>query len=123
MDIVLWVLQILLGVMFVFHGAMMFKPPANLPPNMAYVREISSGLRNFTAITEVLAGLGIILPWLTQIAPILTPLAGVGIVVLMLGAAVLHIQRKENAAIPINLFIAALAAFVAYSRFTELPPL
>ena len=45
---------------------------------------------------EVLGGLGLILPLATGIAPILTPIAAVGIAILMLGATVVHIRRKES---------------------------
>ena len=57
------------------------------------------------------------LPQILNIAVWLTPLAAVGAVCTMIGAIVLHIRRKDGAeAIATNLFIIALAIFVAYNR-------
>lgn len=84
---------------------------------MEYVEAIPLGLRRFTAIAESLAGVGLILPWITGILPWLTPLAAVGLVLVMIGAVIFHIPRKEYPNIVFNLILLVLAAFVAYQRF------
>jgi uncharacterized membrane protein YphA (DoxX/SURF4 family) len=119
MNILLWILQILLALAFIYHGWMMwFLPPqAREGGQMAYVEAIPSGLRNFTAVVESLAGVGLILPWLTGILPWLTPLAAVGLVLIMVGAIIIHIPRKEYPNIVFNSVLLILAAFVAYGRF------
>lgn len=122
MNILLWVLQILLAFLFIYHGWMMwFLPPqARQGGQMAYVEAIPSGLRHFTAVTESLAGVGLILPWITGILPWLTPLAAVGLVLIMIGAVIVHIPRKEYPNIVFNLVLLGLAAFVAYGRYIQL---
>ena len=62
---------------------------------LGYIEAIPSGLRRFTAVAESLAGVGLILPWLTGILPWLTPLAAVGLVLIMIGAVIVHIPPKE----------------------------
>jgi hypothetical protein len=68
---------------------------------------------------EVAGALGLILPWLTGIAPILTPAAAVGLALLQLGAAVFHGRRAEYKQWPVNAVFLALAAFIAAVRVSE----
>jgi hypothetical protein len=68
-------------------------------------------------VAEVLAAIGLILPALTGILPILTPLAAVGIAILQLGAIGTHIRRKEYQVLPANFVLLAMALFVAIARF------
>jgi len=122
MNTVLWIIQILLALMFLFHGRMMLSPPASAQQGMmAYIMAIPEGFRRFIGVMEILAGIGLILPALTGVLPWLTPLAAVGLVILMIGAAIFHIPRKEYPNIVFNLILLALAAFVAYGRFVLVP--
>jgi len=89
---------------------------------LAYIEAIPVGLRRFTAVAESLAAIGLILPGLTGILPWLTPLAALGLVIIMLGAIVFHIQRKEYPNIVFNAILLALAAFVMYGRLVLAPP-
>lgn len=120
MNIALWVVAGLLA--FVFGGAGVTKlasPKEKLEknPNMAWTEDFSGGVIKLIGGLELAAAIGLILPWALDIAPVLTPLAAAGLVVIMLGAIVTHARRKENVAIVLNLAIAALAAFVAVGRF------
>jgi hypothetical protein len=51
------------------------------------------------------------------IAPVLVPLAAVGLVLLMVGAAITHVRRKELPLVAVNVVLLALAAVVAWGRF------
>ncbi|WP_326641060.1 DoxX family protein [Streptosporangium sp. NBC_01755] len=62
-------------------------------------------------------GIGLILPALTGVLPVLTPLAAAGLVVTMIGAIIVHVRRKEYSALVMNLVLLVLAAFVAWGRF------
>ncbi|NTW44110.1 MAG: DoxX family protein [Anaerolineaceae bacterium] len=121
MNILLWVLQIFLGVYFLFTGIVHFVIPPGLPAPMAWMYELSPGLHVFSGIAEILAGLGLILPGLTKIQTRLTPLAALGLVLLMIGAAVWHLSRNEPANIGMNLVLAVLSGFVAYARWKIRP--
>jgi len=123
MNIALWIIQILLAFVFIYQGWMMwFLPPqARQGGQMDYIESIPSGLRRFTALAESLAGVGLILPWLTGILSFLTPWVGVGLVLIMIGAVVVHIPRKEYPNIVYNLILLALAAFVSYGPFVLVP--
>lgn len=127
MNIVLWILQALLAVMFLMAGLLkatrskeQIKESGG--ERMAWVDSLSEGQVTIIGVLEVLAGIGLILPQLTGILPILTPLAAVGLVLTMIGAALLHIQRGDGAqSIATNIVILLLAAFVAYGRFALVP--
>ncbi len=121
MNIVLWILQVLLGLYFLFVGVMHFVLPPDLPAMMNWMYELPPALHTISGILEILAGLGLILPGLTGIQPRLTPLAALGLVFVMFGAAFWHITRGEITNVVSNLVIAAIAAFIAYGRWKLVP--
>lgn len=122
MNIFLWILQMLLGIYFVFVGINHFTIPPNLPEMMSWMYELSPTLHFISGTAEILGGLGLILPGLTKIQTRLTPLAGAGLVLVMVGAIAWHLSRGESANIIINLILLALVGFVAYGRW-QLSPL
>ena len=121
MNILLWVLQIFLGVYFLFTGIVHFVLPPGLPVPMAWMYELSPGLHLISGIAEILAGLGLILPGLTKIQTRLTSLAALGLVFVMISAAIWHFSRNEPANIVMNVVLAALSGFVAYARWKIRP--
>ncbi|HSN74582.1 MAG TPA: DoxX family protein [Anaerolineae bacterium] len=122
MNIILWVLQIVFGLFFLFVGVSHFVLPPNLPAMMGWMYELPSGLHVVSGILEILGGLGLILPGLFRTQTRLTPLAALGLVFVMVGAAVWHLTRGEAQNVVQNLVIAALLGFVAYGRW-KLSPL
>jgi hypothetical protein len=84
---------------------------------MAYVEDFSGGAVKAIGAVEILAALGLVLPAVTGIAPVLVPLAALGLVVVMIGAAVVHARRGENQLIVPNVVLLVLAAVVAWGRF------
>lgn len=118
MNIALWIVQILLGLAFAAAGIMKStQPKEKLAANMPWVNDFSAGTVKFVGIAELLGAIGLIAPWATDIAPILTPLAATGLALTMLLAAIYHLRKKEYQAIGINAVLLALAAFVAIGRF------
>ena len=115
MNIALWIVQVLLAGLFLMAGVMKVfqyeRAKASLP----------RGLVTFIGISELLGGLGLLLPALTGILPWLTPLAGAGLALIMILAIGFHASRREVPAIGINSVLLVLAAFVAYGRFLIVP--
>ena len=122
MNRLLWALQVLLGIYFIAVGVLHFIVPSALPAPMSWMYELSDGIHYISGAAEILAGLGLILPGLTRIQTRLTPLAGVGLALVMIGAIVWHTQRGEFQNIGMNLILGILAAFIAYGRW-KLHPL
>src|SRR5690348_15937446 len=110
MNIFLWILQGLLAAMFLMAGlTKISQPREKLVTNMylGWTNDFSSSTIKLIAGSEILAALGLILPWATGIAKILTPLAASGLVVLMIGAVATHARRKEQWFLPAILGILA----------------
>ena len=122
MNIALWVVAALLSIAYLAVGGMkIVKSPEQLAqnPNTAAVgEELSAPAIKAIGAIEVAGAVGLILPWLTGIAPILTPIAALGLVAVQIGAIVFHGRRREYKQWPINLVFAGLAAFVAWGRLT-----
>jgi uncharacterized membrane protein len=117
-NVVLWIIAALLAVAFGAAGLMkLTQPKEKLAPKMAYVEDFSGGAVKAIGAVEILAALGLVLPAVTGIAPVLVPLAALGLVVVMIGAAVVHARRGENQLIVPNVVLLVLAAVVAWGRF------
>src|SRR5919106_3375077 len=122
MGIALWVVQVLLAAAFVVSGATkLSQPKEKLLKNMAWVEDFSQPTLRIIGALEVLGAIGIVLPALTGIVPWLTPLAALGLVLLMIGAALTHLRRTEYGNIAMNAVLLVLAALVAYGRLFILP--
>jgi uncharacterized membrane protein len=120
MNIALWIVQVLLALAFVAAGVNhAFRYDAiKTQPMMSWVNAVPRGLLTFVGICEILGGIGLVLPAVTNILPWLTPLAGSLLAVAMLLAAIFHLTRREYTSIVVNLVLLALATVVAYGRFT-----
>jgi putative oxidoreductase len=122
MNIVLWIVQILLGVMFIFAGFLKtFRPLDSLAKQMPWVPHVPPALVRFIGTTQLLGGIGLILPPLTGIQPGLAIWAGLGLAVTMLLAAGFHIMRREFSSIGINVVLLLIAAFIVYGRWQIAP--
>jgi hypothetical protein len=119
MNILLWVLQVFLALAFFAHGWMLLAPPANLIAQMNEV--MSTEFRIFLGIAEVLAAVGLTLPGMTRILPGLVPAAAAGIMIVMIAATVLHVQRGEISSAVTTAILLAMATFVAYMRWKVRP--
>jgi uncharacterized membrane protein YphA (DoxX/SURF4 family) len=116
MNVVLWVLQILLAALFLAAGATkLTQPKEKLKPRMGWVEGVAPTHVKLIGAAEVLGALGLILPWATGIAKVLTPIAAVGLAIIMAGAVVVHVRRKEPMIPQIVIFV--LTVVVAVGRF------
>jgi hypothetical protein len=119
MNIALWIAAGLLAVAMLGTGAMkVLQPKEKLAAKgFNWVEDFSPGMVKFIGVAEVLAAIGLILPAVLDIATFFVPLAAVGLVLVMIGATIVHTRRKEFTAVPINVVLLLLAAFVAWGRF------
>jgi len=122
LHIALWVVQVVLGLMFLAGGTMKATQPIpELAVKMVWASDIPEALVRFIGVSEILGGLGLVLPAATRIKPMLTPLAGLGLAVIMLLAALFHLVRAEFAGIVMNVVLGGLAVFVAWGRGKKAP--
>jgi uncharacterized membrane protein YphA (DoxX/SURF4 family) len=117
-NVVLWVLQIILAVAFLFAGGMKAtQPREKLLKQMAYVEDFPQSTIKLIGSLEILGAAGLILPAATGIATWLTPLAAVCLAVTMVGAVVVHLRRKETNQIGMPIVLGIIAVVIAWGRF------
>ena len=122
MNIALWVAQGLLGAMFLMAGAMKATQPIEgLAASLPWVTAVPSALVRFIGISELLGGIGLLLPSILRIKPILTVYAAIGLAVVMVLAAIFHGTRGEFSAIGMNVVMIALFGFIAWGRSKKAP--
>jgi hypothetical protein len=121
MQTALWTTQVLWGIFFSLNG---FGKICCIDQDLwnqsvrqvAWFAAIPRPLFIFIGVCEFLGGIGLILPALTGVKPRLTPLAGLGLTLVMCLAAVFHVVRGEFVLVPVNVILGAVAAFIAYGR-------
>lgn len=123
MNVALWIIQVLLALLFLFAGGTKLILPIETLTSMGSPNQIHlPGLFiRFIGVCEVLGAIGLILPGLLRTRPGLTPLAAVGLVIIMIGATVLTFVADGFAMALTPLVVGLLAAFVAYGRWQLAP--
>ena len=120
MNLALWIVAGVLAAVLLVSTNKAFVPRekiASIGHAAEWVLDFSPGALRAIAAVEFLAAAGLILPAALDIAPVLVPLAAVGVVLLMVGAMITHLRRHEAVGVVLNLADLALAAFVAWGRF------
>ena len=123
MNIVLWIIQVLLALLFLFAGGTKLVLPIDVLTSMGSPNQVHLPglLIRLIGVVEVLGGLGLILPGLLRIKTGLTPLAAAGLVIIMIGAVVLTVIGEGIAPAMFPLVVGLLLAFVAYGRLRLAP--
>jgi protein-S-isoprenylcysteine O-methyltransferase Ste14 len=78
-------------------------------------------LVKFIGISELLGGIGLILPSLLRKWPMLTPIAAIGICLIMIFAVIFHIKMGETKTIGMPILLALIAFFIAWGRMKSAP--
>lgn len=123
MTYVLWIIQVLLALLFLFAGGTKLVLPLDVLKSMSPPNQIQlPGLfLRFIGLVEVLGALGLVLPGLLRIKPWLTPLAAAGLVIVMIGAVAVTLASGDVKTAITPLVVGLLAAFVAYGRWRLAP--
>jgi hypothetical protein len=124
MNLALWIVAGLMAVAFAVGGVSKLIIPkeriATLPGGK-WVEGVSADFVKATGVIDLVAAAGLVLPAMLDIAPVLVPVAAVGVVLLMIGAAVVRLRFGSPKAIVGDAAYLALAAFVAWGRFGPEP--
>lgn len=122
LNITLWIAQGLFAVMFIMAGAMKsFQSAEALSEALPWVTSTPLALVRFIGVSELLGGIGLLLPALLRIKPFLTVWAAVGIATIMVLAAIFHGSRGELSAIGANAVFVVIALFIAWGRSKKAP--
>lgn len=123
MNKALWVIQVLVGLLFIFAGGSKLIMGADQMQQMQAGQTVtfSLGFLRFIGVCELLGGLGLILPGLLRIRPGLTSVAAAGLIVIMIGATVATLKNGMLGPAVIPLVVGLLCAFIAYARWKVTP--
>ena len=118
MTLALWITAILLTLVYIMAGGIkVVRSKAQLQPMMPWVEDFSEPQVTLIGALGLLGALGVILPLATGIAPVFTPIAAIGLVLLQIGAITVHVRRGERSSLGVNFFLLVLAAAVAVLGF------
>jgi len=119
MDITLWIVTGILALVYVGAGAnKLLRSKAKIleDPRMGWAQDFSPSAIKAIGSAEVAGAIGLVLPWALGILPALTPAAGFGLAAVMVGAAVVHLQRREFTPAAFVFVLVAATLFVAVAR-------
>jgi uncharacterized membrane protein YphA (DoxX/SURF4 family) len=120
MNIVLWMAQIALAFVFLMAGAMkVAKTKAELAERMSWVEDLDESRILSIGILEVLGAIGLIVPAITGVGPLLVPLAATGLAITMLLAARVHLRRSEMPNVAVTVILLVPLVLVAWGRFGD----
>jgi len=118
MNIALWIVQGLLALAMIMAGAFkVVTPREKLSEKLHWARTWTDTNVKLLGLAEVLGGVGLVVPGLTGILPVLTPVAAVCLAILMAGAVKTHVDLKEPVA-PAGV-LGLLCVLVAVGRFVS----
>jgi len=118
MNRALWVVQVLLALLFLFTGTSKLLMS---PEQLTAGSPLSAGFLRFISVCEILGAFGLILPGLLKIRPGLTPLAALGLLMIVTGATVVTLMTMAWTWALLPFVTAILTAFVAYGRWKLAP--
>ena len=123
MNVVLWILQVLLALLFLFAGGTKLVMSAEALSQPAAPNQVMLPVAflRFIGVCEFLGGLGLLLPGLLKIKPFLTPLAALGLAIIMIGAVIVSVMGGLIPVALLNLVIVLLLLFIAYARWRVRP--
>ena len=113
MNYALWTAQAVLALLFLFAGGSKLVMTIE---EMTKQMPMPGWFLRFLGVAEILGGLGLVLPGLLRIRPGLTPLAAIGLLIIMIGATVITVSSMGVATAVIPALVGLLLAWVAYGR-------
>ena len=123
MNVVLWILQVLLALLFLFAGGTKLVMSAEALSQPAAPNQVMLPVAflRFIGVCEFLGGLGLLLPGLLKIKQFLTPLAALGLAIIMAGAVIVSVMGGLIPVALLNVVIVLLLLFIAYARWRVRP--
>ena len=112
-SVLLWSVQVLLALLFLFAGVVKLRMPASV---LEQFTGVPGAFMKFIAVAEISGALGLVLPGLLRIKRALTPVAAVGLVTIMAGAVTLTASHGPPAQAVMPFVVGVLAALVAHGR-------
>ncbi|GIH19518.1 DoxX family protein [Rugosimonospora africana] len=122
MNVALWIMQVIVAMVFLFSAVTKgtWSKEKLVAKGQTGVGPVPLAAVRFVALAELLGVLGLLLPWAMDVAPVLTPLAAIGLAIIMVGAALIHLRLGEPRTVLGNAAILILCVVVASGRLAHL---
>jgi hypothetical protein len=120
MNTTLWIATGLLALVALSGGiTKTFIPKEKLEHHegAAWTRGFSPAFVKTLGVLELLAAVGLILPALVDVVPVMVPVTAVCWIALMIGAMITHGRLGQVKLVMVNVVYTALAVFIAVGRF------
>ena len=118
MNTTLWIIQILLAAVFLTTGSIkLVIPKDKLEKVFEWVDDSSQNKIRIIGVLELFGALGLFLPGVYPIYSVITPLSAIGLVIVMILAALTHFNRGEKSEMIVNIVFAVLLTFIIIGRF------
>ena len=125
MNLALWIVTGLLATAYFFGGGgkvvLSKQKIAATGHSAAWTEDWSAGSIKAIGVLEVLGALGLVLPAVLDITPVLVPMAAIGLMLVMIGAAIVRFRRQEFKLMVVDFVYLALLAFVLWGRLVAEP--
>ncbi|GAA0264779.1 DoxX family protein [Saccharothrix mutabilis subsp. mutabilis] len=125
MDLALWIVTGVLAAAYLGGGVGKIIVPKEkihaYGPSAHWTEDYSAAAVKGIGALEVLGAVGLVVPALVGVAPVLVPVAAVGLGLVMVGAVVTRLRRGEHRLVAVDLVYLVLLAFVAVGRFAWVP--
>lgn len=109
----LWTIQGLLAALFLFAGTMKFVLPVE---QMSGPMGLPGPFLHFIGVAEVLGAIGLVLPWLLRVRPVLTPIAAGGLAIIMIGAVGITVMGGSLAGAIVPAMVGFMLTAIVYGR-------
>jgi uncharacterized membrane protein YphA (DoxX/SURF4 family) len=113
LNVLLWILQVLLAMLFTFAGVMKFVMPVE---EMTKQIALPGWFLHFIGVAEILGAIGLVLPGILRIRTDLTALSAAALAVIMIGATAVNLKTGQRGAALTTVVVGLLLVFVAYNR-------
>ncbi|NUT34370.1 MAG: DoxX family protein [Hamadaea sp.] len=121
MNVALWIVAGILATVLLISTSKMVVPREKMAAvggtAAQWVLDFSPGALRAIGALEILAALGLILPAVLDIAPVLVPVTATCVALLFTGAVIMRLRRGERMTIIPDLIYLAMAVFLAWGRF------
>ena len=122
LNIALWTVQVILGVLFLTLGVLKTVwAVEQLAALMPWTAGVLLNFVRFVGITEILGAVGLLAPLILRINPVLTPLGAAGLAVIMILSVPFHIYRGDGSQLGLNVLFLLMAVFIAWGRLIKVP--
>jgi uncharacterized membrane protein len=121
MHVTLWVAQILVALFLITGAVLKFQPIEKIAAMMPWAGQVPAVVVRLLGVIDLLGALGLILPSLLRIKPLLAVWAAIGVIALMACATIFHVYRGEASVVGVNIFCAFIATFIAWGRLKKAP--